>query len=116
MLAQRIAETLQGNGVQTWWAEWEIGAGDSLRQKIDAGLSDCTHFIVLLTPRSIVKPWVNQEMDAGLVLKIQARCRFITLRHMLPAEALPRSYLAYCRRKSMRLPLIYASSSMTFTV
>ena len=64
-LAERIANALQANGIDTWWAEWCISAGDSLRQKIDEGLGDCTHFLVLLTPNSIEKPWVNQEMDAG---------------------------------------------------
>lgn len=88
-LARRIAERLQGNGVDTWWAEWEIRAGDSLRRKIDEGLSNCTHFIVLLTPASIEKPWVNQEMDAGFVRRIEAEARFIPLRSELAASALP---------------------------
>lgn len=88
-LAEKIAAALQGNGIDTWWAEWCIGAGDSLRQKIDEGLGDCTHFIVLLTPTSLSKPWVNQEMDAGLVRKIRNQCKFIPLRHELQAEALP---------------------------
>ena len=89
VLAKQIAEFLQVNGIETWWAEWEIGAGDSLRQRIDAGLQDCTHFIVLLTPISIGKPWVNQEMDAGLVRKISGKAHFICLRHQLPAAQLP---------------------------
>ncbi|ACK86189.1 toll/interleukin-1 receptor domain-containing protein [Methylorubrum extorquens] len=88
-LARRIAEGLQGQGIDTWWAEWEIGAGDSIRRKIDAGLNDCTHFIVLLTPASITRPWVNEEMDAGFVRKVNAKCRFIPLRHGLEASALP---------------------------
>ena len=88
-LARRIAEGLQAHGIDTWWAEWEIGAGDSIRQKIDAGLSDCTHFVVLLTPASITRPRVNEEMDAGLVRKVNAKCRFIPLRHGLEASALP---------------------------
>ena len=88
-LAKKIATELQGKGVETWWAEWCIGAGDSLRQKIDEGLDDCTHFIVLLTPSSLSKPWVNQEMDAGLVRKIRDQCKFIPLRQNLPAENLP---------------------------
>jgi len=88
-LAEKIAAALQGNGIDTWWAEWCIGAGDSLRQKIDEGLGDCTHFIVLLTPTSLSKPLVNQEMDAGLVRKIRNQCKFIPLRHELQAEALP---------------------------
>jgi len=71
--ARQIAETLQANGVDTWWAEWEIRAGDSLRQRIDEGLGACTHFLVLLTPTSISKPWVNQEMDAGLMQKTPSK-------------------------------------------
>jgi hypothetical protein len=88
-LAKHIAEGLMANGVDTWWAEWEIGSGDSLRRKIEEGLTKCTHFIVLLTTTSINKPWVNQEMDAGLVRKIEERCRFIPLRHGLAAKDLP---------------------------
>jgi hypothetical protein len=88
-LAKRIAESLQANGLETWWAEWEIRAGDSLRQKIDEGLRNCTDFLVLLTPTSIDKPWVNQEMDAGLVRKIESEARFIPIRHRLAVTALP---------------------------
>ena len=88
-LAERIAQTLQANGVDTWWAEWEIRAGDSLRQKIDEGLSQCTHFIVLLTKDSVIKPWVNQEMDAGLVRKLTDGSAFIPLRLGLSAKDLP---------------------------
>lgn len=88
-LAKRIAEGLQCNGIATWWAEWEICAGDSLRRKIDAGLGQCTHFIVLLTPTSVLRTWVNEEIDAGYMRKINAGSRFIPLRHRLEAAALP---------------------------
>jgi hypothetical protein len=88
-LAETIAKELQANGIDTWWAEWEIGAGGSLRQKIDDGLQNCTHFIVLLTKESISKAWVNQEMDAGLVRKLQDKCTFIPLRCGFPAGDLP---------------------------
>jgi hypothetical protein len=88
-LASKIAHALQANGIETWWAEWCMSAGDSLRQKIDEGLGACTHFVVLLTPTSITKPWVNLEMDAGLVRKLQSKAKFIPLRHGLAAGALP---------------------------
>lgn len=88
-LAGRIARALMANGIDTWWAEWEMKAGDSLRQRIDEGLSGCTHFIVLLTPGSMQKPWVKQEMDAGLVRRIGGQARFIALRSGLPSGELP---------------------------
>jgi hypothetical protein len=88
-MAEKIAFAMQSKGIETWWAPWCIGPGDSLRRKIDEGLGDCTHFIVLLTPTSIKKPWVNQEMDAGLILKLSNHCKFIPLRHSLPTNQLP---------------------------
>jgi len=88
-IAESIANQLMENGVNTWWAEWELKAGDSLRQRIDLGLGSCTHFIVLLTPQSIKKPWVKQEMDAGLVRMLSDKCRFIPLRYDLSADDLP---------------------------
>ena len=88
-LAERIANELQANGIDTWWDNWCISAGDSLRQKIDEGLGNCTHFLVLLTPNSISKPWINQEMDAGLVRKLNNECKFIAVRSQLPATDLP---------------------------
>ena len=88
-LARRIAEKLMAAGINTWWDKWCIYSGDSLRQKIDEGLADCTHFLVLLTPRSIDKPWVNAEMDAALVQKLKNQCKFLPVRHDLPASDLP---------------------------
>jgi hypothetical protein len=87
-LAKRIATALQANGIETWWAEWSIHPGDSLRQKIDEGLRQCTHFVVLLTPQSVNKPWVNTEIDAGLIRKIEQQAHFIPLRSELSAEHL----------------------------
>lgn len=88
-LAGRIAQALQAQGIDTWWAGWCMVAGDSLRQRIDQGLAGCTHFVVLLTPNSIDKPWVKQEMDAGLVRTLNAQAVFIPLRHQLSPRELP---------------------------
>lgn len=87
-LASRIAHALQANGIDTWWAEWCMSAGDSLRQKIEEGLGDCSHFVVLLTTNSISKPWVKLEIDAGLMLKLQSQAKFIPLRYQLSVEHL----------------------------
>lgn len=88
-LAKKIAEGLHAKGINTWWAEWEIGAGDSIRRKIDEGLSACTHFIVLLTPSSITRQWVNEEIDAGFMRKVNAKSRFIPLRYGVTPNSLP---------------------------
>jgi hypothetical protein len=88
-LAQKLAESFQANGIETWWDRWCVYPGNSFRQKIDEGLTDCTHFLVLLTPESINKPWVNAEMDAGLVRKLNDQCKFLPIRYNLPISSLP---------------------------
>lgn len=88
-LARRIAGDLQAAGINTFFDEWEMRAGDSLRQKIDTGLGGCSHFIALLSPVALTKPWVNAEMDGAFVRKLEGSCRFIALRYGLTPQGLP---------------------------
>lgn len=87
-LARRIAEGLMAQGVDTWWAEWCIASGDSIRQRVDEGIGRCTHFIVLLTPQSIGKPWVNLEIDAGLMRRLGEGIKFVPLRCGVSVDSL----------------------------
>lgn len=88
-VARPLAEELQRSGIDTFYDEWEIGPGDSLRRKVEEGIGGCTHFIVLLTPVSIQKPWVNEEIDAGFVRNLEGKCKFIPLRCGLDVDQLP---------------------------
>lgn len=83
-VATPLAEGLFARGIRVWYDSWEIGFGDSLRKKMEQGLGDCTHFIVLLTDTSIGKPWVNEEIDAGLMSSVEGTAKFIGLRYQLP--------------------------------
>jgi hypothetical protein len=86
-VAKPLAEGLVARGVPVWYDNWEIGYGDSLRRKMEQGLGDCTHFVVLLTETSVAKPWVNEEIDAGLMGAVEGTAKFIGLRHNLPLSA-----------------------------
>jgi hypothetical protein len=87
--ARPIVQHLISNGIDVWFDEWEIGAGDSLRRKMDEGLSNCSHFLVLLTEAALKKPWVNEEIDAGFIQKVEGKSKFIPLRMGLSLMALP---------------------------
>jgi len=86
--AKRIATALFAKGIHTFVDEWELKGGDSLRQKLEQGMADSTHFLVLLSPVSVTRPWVKLEIDAGLIGMLGARNRFIGLRYGLEAEDL----------------------------
>lgn len=84
LIVKPLAEGLMQRGINVWYDNWEIGYGDSLRRKMEEGLGNCTHFVVLLTETSIKKPWVNEEIDAGLMGAVEGTAKFIGLRHRLP--------------------------------
>lgn len=88
-IAEKVARALLAGGIDVWWARWEIRSGDSLRQKIEEALGDCTHFVVLLTPNSVDKPWVNLEIDAALIRRLRSQCVLIPLRCDVPPQRLP---------------------------
>lgn len=79
-IAKPLAERMLADGIDVWFDEWEIGTGDSLRRKMESGLSNCTHFLALLTPESIGRPWVEMEIDAGFVRNVGGESRFMGIR------------------------------------
>lgn len=78
--ARPLAEHMMADGIEVWLDEWEIGSGESLRRRMEEGLSGCTHFIVLLTPSALGKPWVETEIDAGFVRAVEGQSKFIGVR------------------------------------
>lgn len=87
-VVRRLATDLSAHGVEVFFDEWEITAGDSLRRRIEEGFGRCTHFVAVLSATSIKKPWVNAEMDAGFVQKLERQAKFIPLRLGLEVEEL----------------------------
>ena len=66
-----FATQLRESGVDAWVDQWEIGPGDSLVQRIfDEGIASADAFIVVLSHESVRKPWVREELDAGVVKRI----------------------------------------------
>jgi hypothetical protein len=75
--AEKFAADLRSNGVDAWYSGWEIKPGDSIRQKIDEGLEGCEFFIIVLSKSSISRPWVQTELDAATVAKLNGKARKI---------------------------------------
>jgi hypothetical protein len=77
--AKRIAVELIKAGIRTWFAGWEMKPGDSMRRRMEQGLADCSHFVVLLSPNSINRPWVNEEIDAAFTLTLEEKTKLVGL-------------------------------------
>lgn len=63
-----LALNLHSKGLRVWFDEFELKIGDSLRRKIDKGLTNSRFGIVVLSTAFINKGWTNYELD-GIVTK-----------------------------------------------
>lgn len=63
-----LAKALMERGLKVWYDEFELRIGDSLRRKIDKGLSNSRFGIVVLSRNFIRKGWTNYELD-GIITK-----------------------------------------------
>lgn len=75
-VALPLARHLQTHGLRVWIDELELSIGDSLRRKIDNGLSQSRFGIVILSPAFFSKEWPNKELDA-LVAREDGRDKVI---------------------------------------
>jgi hypothetical protein len=71
-VARPLAAHLQKLGLRVWFDELELSLGDSLRRKIDYGLSRSSYGLVILSPAFFSKEWPNKELD-GLVAREDGR-------------------------------------------
>lgn len=63
-VARPLAKRLQDNGLRVWIDETELAIGDSLRQKIDEGLSQSRFGVVILSESFFAKKWPQSELSA----------------------------------------------------
>lgn len=75
-----LAERLQDNGVETWYAEWALLDGDSLVKRIfTEAIAESDVFIVVLSANTVQSHWVQAELDVGVVRSIERSCRLIPI-------------------------------------
>ena len=67
-IVRELAEALRNNGFKVWYDEFELKIGDSLRKKIDYGLSNANYGIVIVSPSFVKKNWTEYELN-GMVAR-----------------------------------------------
>lgn len=69
-----FVEGLRAHGLDVWYDETNLLAG-ALRERIEAVLQTCEHFVVVLSPGAVASKWVNAEIDAALELERTGKLR-----------------------------------------
>src|SRR3982750_1666990 len=76
-----LATRLRASGIDAWLDFWEILPGDSLVDKIwNEGFKDCDAFIVVLSDTSTRSNWVREELNTGVVKRIEDNTKLLALR------------------------------------
>jgi hypothetical protein len=65
-VAAPLAGCLAGLGLRVWFDQFELKVGDSLRERIDGGLTNSRYGIVILSKSFFSKRWPTRELN-GLV-------------------------------------------------
>jgi len=80
-LARPLAEELRDRGLSVWYDEFELRVGDSLRGRIDEGLANSQHGIVVLSPAFFGKSWPESELDGLVAQEEPGRRRILPVWH-----------------------------------
>jgi TIR domain len=73
-----FATKLRNSGIDAWLDKWEMLPGDSLVDKIfEEGIKNADVMIIVLSKNSVSKKWVQEELNAGIVKKIEKNAKII---------------------------------------
>lgn len=68
-----LAKFLDKKGTQIWYDQREIKVGQSIVERINEGLDQATHLLVICSKVSVTKPWVRKELSVALMRQLQNR-------------------------------------------
>lgn len=70
---ERLAADLRNRGLYVWCDRWELKVGDSLIEKINAGITSQDYLIIVLSETSVRSQWVMRELNAALMRELKER-------------------------------------------
>jgi hypothetical protein len=74
-----LAKKLIDMGIKIWYDEFEIDWGDSIREKIDHGLTESRFAIVILSPDYFKKSWTSNELNGYFTLESKDAKRILPI-------------------------------------
>lgn len=89
-IVRPLANALRDHGLQVWYDEFALKIGDSLRRKIDAGISRSRFGIVVLSPAFFAKGWSQYELDGLVTMAVSGRQVLLPLWHNISKDEVVR--------------------------
>ncbi|MFF6784356.1 TIR domain-containing protein [Streptomyces sp. NPDC012510] len=70
-LAERLAGNLSSAGHTVWFDEWEIHLGDSITERINAGLEGSSYLVLCYSASGVTSPWISREWMSTLYRQLE---------------------------------------------
>lgn len=67
---ERLVSELDRRALYAWFDKREILVGDSIVESINAALGQVRFVLAVLSPRSVIKPWVLRELNSSLMRQL----------------------------------------------
>jgi hypothetical protein len=70
---ESLCSYLDARDVPVWYDRREIKVGQSIVQRINEGLDSASHLVIVLSKRSVEKPWVQRELSSAVMLQLSKK-------------------------------------------
>lgn len=74
---EKLAHDLRNYRLSVWYDSWTLTVGDSLRERIEAGIARSSYLLLVLSPQSVRSRWVRFEMNTAFHRELEARRVFV---------------------------------------
>jgi hypothetical protein len=71
--AESLANEVRAAGHSVWLDKWDIRVGDSLVERIDAGLSDASYLVLCYSDSGVTAPWMSREWMSALAQQLNGK-------------------------------------------
>lgn len=79
-IVKHVTPELEATGASVFVDKGEIKYGDDFRDRIFAELQACHELLIIITPTSVVRPWIFAELGVA----ISRRVRIVTVIYGVP--------------------------------
>jgi hypothetical protein len=86
--ATRLAQQLVKHKTTVWIDQWELNVGDSLINRIQAGIDGASALLVILSKTSVESEWCKKELSTGLIRELEEK-RVVVLTVLMEDCAIP---------------------------
>lgn len=72
-IVEKISSYLVNNNTYIWLDKWELNLGDSLIEKIQEAITECSALLVMLSKESVESTWCKKELSSGIIRELEEK-------------------------------------------